>query len=66
MKAILERKELQDREKVTLYNQVLYQYDDMDDKRLQLPLRVAVLSDDKAPARVEGEAVGPTAEATVV
>ena len=41
MRNILERTDMDVREKVALYNQVLGRYNDLDDRRRQEPLRVA-------------------------
>ena len=42
MRNILERTDMDVREKVALYNQVLGRYNDLDDRRRQEPLRVAI------------------------
>ena len=45
IKAIIARKDLQDREKVTLYNQRLSRYNDINDIHAQQPTRVTVVND---------------------
>jgi len=42
MQEILDRRDLQEREKVTLYNQVLSCYNDLADKRREEPVRVVI------------------------
>ena len=42
MRNILQRTDMDVREKVALYNQVLGRYNDLDDRRRQVPLRVAI------------------------
>ena len=42
MQEVLDRRDLQEREKVTLYNQVLSRYNDLADKRRQEPVRVVI------------------------
>ena len=42
MQEVLDRRDLQERERVTLYNQVLSRYNDLADKRRQEPMRVVI------------------------
>ena len=42
MQEVLDRRDLQEREKVTLYNQVLSRYNDLADKRRDKPVRVVI------------------------
>ena len=42
MQEVLDRRDLQEREKVTLYNQVLSRYNDLADKRRDEPVRVVI------------------------
>ena len=44
MMAILERKDLDDRTKVTLYNQVLQRYNVLSDKHVKEPVRVVAVN----------------------
>ena len=66
MMTILHRKDLDDRTKVTLYNQVLQRYNALSDKHVKEPVRVVSLNESMsaaaAPSRVEP---GPVVEGTV-
>ena len=55
MQAIINRSDLKEREKVTLYNQILDRYNDIDEKRVQEPTRVTVVIDKNDEARVDKE-----------
>ena len=50
MSAIIDRKDLNDGDKVTLYNQVLQRYNVLSDKRDKKPTRVVVMNDESVPA----------------
>ena len=45
MKTILDRKDLDDRTKVTLYNQILQQYNVLSDKHVKEPVRVVTVNE---------------------
>ena len=68
MMTILDRKDLDDRTKVTLYNQVLQRYNALSDKHVKEPVRVVSLNESMsaaaaaAPSRAEP---GPVVEGTV-
>ena len=67
MMTILDRKDLDDRTKVTLYNQVLQRYNALSDKQVKEPVRVVSLNESMsaaaaAPSRAEP---GPVVEGTV-
>ena len=49
MTAILEKNEIDDGEKVQLYNQVLQRYNALTDRRFKKPTRLVVENDDDAP-----------------
>ena len=55
MQAIINRSDLKEGEKVTLYNQILDRYNDIDEKRVQEPMRVTVVNDGNDEARVDKE-----------
>ena len=61
----LDREDLQECEQVTLYNQVLQRYNDIDDIREQQPERVAVVNseDYKAPDKTVGQKAAAAAVA---
>ena len=59
IKAIITRMDLQDREKVTLYNQLLSRFYDMNDIHAQQPTRVTVVND--GATQKETEAAGSAA-----
>ena len=63
MMTILDRKDLDDRTKVTLYNQVLQRYNVLSDKHVKEPVRVVAVngSEARAGAGVTEEAVGAPA-----
>ena len=48
MKTILDRKDLDDRTKVTLYNQVLQRYNVLSDKHVMEPVRVVTVNESGA------------------
>ena len=58
MKTILDRKDLDDGTKVTLYNQVLQRYNGLVDKRIKEPIRVIAVNEstEGSKARVEEKA----------
>ena len=68
MMTILDRKDLDDRTKVTLYNQVLQRYNVLSDKHVKEPVRVVALNESGAGARAEGAVGGSSSgiEADVV
>ena len=55
MQAIISRRDLQEREKVTLYNQILERYNDIDEEHVQEPTRVILVNDKKDKACVDKE-----------
>ena len=70
MKTILDRKDLDDGTKVTLYNQVLQRYNVLADKRIKEPLRVVTMNESEVTSESgsEGTARAPISglEATVL
>ena len=68
MKTILDRKDLDDGTKVTLYNQVLQRYNVLADKRIKEPLRVVTVNESEVTSESEGTARAPISglEATVL
>ena len=50
MMTILDRKDLNDRTKVTLYNQVLQRYNALSDKHVKEPVRVVSLNESMSAA----------------
>ena len=70
MKTILDRKDLDDGTKVTLYNQVLQRYNVLADKRIKEPLRVVTVNESEVASESgsEGTARAPISglEATVL
>ena len=68
MKTILDRKDLDDGTKVTLYNQVLQRYNVLADKRIKEPLRVVTVNESEVEPGSEGAARAPISglEATVL
>ena len=72
MMTILDRKDLDDRTKVTLYNQVLQRYNALSDKHVKEPVRVVSLNDSMSAAVAAapsglgtGVEPGPVVEGTV-
>ena len=65
MMTILDRKELDDRTKVTLYNQVLQRYNALSDKHVKAPVRVVSLNESMSAAAPSGVEPGPVVEGTV-
>ena len=66
MMTILDRKDLDDRTKVTLYNQVLQRYNALSDKHVKEPVRVVTLNESmSAAAAPSGVVPGPVVEGTV-
>ena len=55
MQAIINRSDLKEREKVTLYNQILDRYNDIDETSVQEPMRVTVVNDGNDEVRVDTE-----------
>ena len=55
MQAIINQRDLQEREKVTLYNHILERYNDIDEKHVQEPTRVILVNDKKDKACVDKE-----------
>ena len=68
MKTILDRKDLDDGTKVTLYNQVLQRYNVLTDKRIKEPLRVVTVNESEVEPGSEGAVRAPISglEATVL
>ena len=68
MKTILDRKDLDDGTKVTLYNQVLQRYNVLTDKRIKEPLRVVTVNEVEPGSGSEGAVRAPISglEATVL
>ena len=68
MKTILDRTDLDDGTKVTLYNQVLQRYNVLADKRIKEPLRVVTVNESAMESGSEGTARAPISglEATVL
>ena len=68
MKTILDRKDLDDGTKVTLYNQVLQRYNVLTDKRIKDPLRVVTVNESEVEPGSEGAVRAPISglEATVL
>ena len=68
MKTILDRKDLDDGTKVTLYNQVLQRYNVLNDKRIKEPLRVVTVNESEVKPGSEGAVRAPISglEATVL
>ena len=68
MKTILDRKDLDDGTKVTLYNQVLQRYNVLTDKRIKEPLRVVTVNESEVEPGLEGAVRAPISglEATVL
>ena len=65
MMTILDRKDLDDRTKVTLYNQVLQRYNILSDKHVKEPVRVVTVNESGTGAGVTEGAVGvPATSAT--
>ena len=67
MKTILDRKDLDDRTKVTLYNQVLQRYNVLSDKHVKEPVRVVTVNESGTGAGagvVEGAVGAPATSAT--
>ena len=65
MMTILDRKDLDDRTKVTLYNQVLQQYNVLSDKHVKEPVRVIAVNESGAGAGVAEGAVGAPATSRI-
>ena len=67
MMTILDRKDLDDRTKVTLYNQVLQRYNALSDKNVKETVRVVSLNESMsaAAAAPSGVEPGPVVEGTV-
>ena len=69
MMTILDRKDLDDRTKVTLYNQVLQRYNALSDKHVKEPIRVVSLNEAMPAAQPSGLGTGvepgPVVEGTV-
>ena len=66
MMTILDRKDLDDRTKVTLYNQVLQRFNALSDKHVKEPVRVVSLNESmSAAAAPSGVEPGPVVEGTV-
>ena len=69
MMTILDRKDLDDRTKVTLYNQVLQRYNALSDKHVKEPVRVVSLNESMSAAAPSGSGTGvesgPVVEGTV-
>ena len=68
MKTILDRTDLDDWTKVTLYNQVLQRYNVVADKRIKEPLRVVTVNESEVASESAGTAPAPISglEATVL
>ena len=68
MKTILDRKDLDDGTKVTLYNQVLQRYNVLATKRIKEPLRVITVNESEVASESEGAVRAPISglEATVL
>ena len=68
MKTILDRKDLDDGTKVTLYNQVLQRYNVLTDKRIKEPIRVVTVNESEVESGSEGAVRAPISglEATVL
>ena len=65
MMTILDRKDIDDRTKVTLYNQVLQRYKAVSDKHVKEPVRVVLLNESMLAAAPSGVGPGPVVEGTV-
>ena len=58
MMTILDRKDLDDRTKVTLYNQVFQWYNALSDKHVEVPVRVVSLNESMSAAAPAGSGTG--------